>query len=89
MSRWIITATDQIDEYMLEQPDPDRLIVHLELHTGANAADATQRVGSAVERGLTEFGLRLPGIEFRVGPVQRGRGKYKRFRRGFASTSAG
>lgn len=89
MSRWIITATDQIDEYMVEQRDPDRLTVHLELHAGADTADATRRVGSAVERGLTEFGLRLPSIEFRVGPVQRGSGKYKRFRRGFTSTGAG
>jgi putative adenylate-forming enzyme len=89
MSRWIITATDQIDEYTLEQPDADRLIVHLELRTGADAADATRRVGSALERGLTEFGLRLPSIEFRVGPVQRGSGKYKRFRRGFNPIGAG
>jgi len=89
LSRWIITATDRIDEYMLEQPNPERLIVHLELHAEASAADATHRVGVALGRGLDEYGLRLPSIEFCVGPVQRGSGKYKRFQRGFDPVGAG
>jgi putative adenylate-forming enzyme len=84
MSRWIITASDQIDEYAVEQPAVERLVVHIEPGEDADAADVTRRVELALVRGLSEHGLRVPTIEFRVGEVARGNGKFKRFRRGFS-----
>jgi putative adenylate-forming enzyme len=84
MSRWIITASDQIDEYVVEQPAVERLVVHIEPKEEADAADVTRQVDLALVRGLSEHGLRVPTIEFRVGKVARGNGKFKRFRRGFS-----
>jgi hypothetical protein len=43
----------------------------------------TQRVVESVQRGLAEHGLAAASIETRIGPIVRGAGKYKRFRRAF------
>jgi putative adenylate-forming enzyme len=83
LSRWIITASDQIDEYVVEQPDPGNLLVRLELRGGAAAEAAIASVRTAIACGLSEHGLAMPALEFSAGPVPRGTGKFKRFRRQF------
>jgi len=83
VSRWIITASEHIDEYMVEQPSPGQLVVAIELAANAEAEAAMARVRQSMQLGLAEHGLAARSIEFRVGPVTRGSGKYKRFRRGF------
>ena len=89
VSRWIITASEHIDEYMVEQPSPGKLVVALELAANAEAEDVKARVTQSLRRGLAEHGLAARSIEFRVGPVTRGSGKYKRFRRCFPPPQAG
>ena len=89
VSRWIITASEHIDEYMVEQPSPGQLLVALELAANAEAEDVMARVRQSMQLGLAEHGLAARSIEFRVGPVTRGSGKYKRFRRGFPPPLAG
>ena len=89
VSRWIITASEHIDEYMVEQPSPGQLVVAIELAANAEAEDVKARVTQSMQRGLAEHGLAARSIEFRVGPVTRGSGKYKRFRRGFPPPLAG
>lgn len=83
VSRWIITASDRIEEYVVEQPSPGHLVVALETAEAAGAQDVTDRVAQSIREGLARHGLEAQAIDFRVGPILRGSGKYKRFRRGF------
>ncbi len=85
LSRWIITAAAAIDEYMVEQSEPGRLVLALEIAAHADADLAAREVVQSVQRGLAEHGLSAVAIETRLGPVARGSGKYKRFRRSFAA----
>ena len=84
MSRWIITATEGIEEYMVEQVGPGQLVLWLQLEAAVDAALVTRRVVESVRSGLAEHGLAAASIETRIGPIERGAGKYKRFRRAFA-----
>ena len=84
MSRWIITATEGIEEYMVEQAGPGQLVLWLQLEAAVDAALVTRRVVESVRSGLAEHGLAAASIETRIGPIERGAGKYKRFRRAFA-----
>ena len=83
LSRWIITASDGIAEYMVEQSEPGFMVVELELTADANSETVIQNVEESLTRGLAEYGLESISVEFRIGSVTRGDGKYKRFRRGF------
>lgn len=89
VSRWIIAASEHIDEYMVEQPSPGQLVVALELAANAEAEEVRARVTQSMQRGLAEHELAARSIEFRIGPVTRGSGKYKRFRRGFPPPQTG
>jgi len=89
VSRWIITASPHIDEYMVEQPEPGKLVVALELSADADVEDVKTRVAQSMQRGLAEHGLAARAMEFHIGPVTRGSGKYKRFRRGYSLPLAG
>jgi phenylacetate-CoA ligase len=84
LSRWIITASDGIVEYMVEQLNPGFMVVVLELKADASSEIVIQKVAESLSRGLTEYGLESTSLEFRIGSVARGDGKYKRFRRGYA-----
>lgn len=85
MSRWIITATDGILEYVVEQPDPGHLAVHLDLAEGRSEREVGQQVISAIRHGLTHHGLTCPDIKVlgKPGGIRPSPGKFKRFRRGF------
>ncbi len=81
VSRWIITASPAIEEYVVAQPALGALVVTLQLAPGADAADAPGRVERSLRHGLAEHGLEPATVEVRVGEVARGSGKFKRFRR--------
>ena len=89
MSRWIITASDEIQEYVVEQQVPERILVRLELALSAAADDVTSAVSRSIARGLEEHGFAPATIETRTGPIERGGGKYKRFRRSFGVSDSG
>jgi len=89
LSRWIITASDRIDEYVVEQRDPGHLLVRLEFRDGTADEAAIASVRTAIAHGLSEHGLAMPALEFSAGPVPRDPGKFKRFRRQFAPHETG
>jgi putative adenylate-forming enzyme len=88
MSRWIITASGEIQEYMVEQHVPARILVRLELDRSADEDEVSLLVSRSIARGLEEHGFSPATIEIRTGPVERGGGKYKRFRRSFGLSEA-
>jgi putative adenylate-forming enzyme len=83
MSRWIITASDEIEEYVVEQPQPGCASVSLELSDSAAGEDVASAVSASIKRGLEEHGFVPNEVEIHLRRIERGDGKYKRFRRGY------
>ena len=80
MSRWIISASDDVVEYRVEQTGSDDLTVWLDVTPADARARAETLVREALERELRRYGCTVPAIRFGGGvpPLAPG-AKRKRF----------
>jgi phenylacetate-coenzyme A ligase PaaK-like adenylate-forming protein len=82
MSRWIISASDDVVEYRVEQADSDDLTVWMDVTAPERRAATESAVLIALEAELRRYGCTVPTIRFSGGvpPLQPG-AKRKRFAR--------
>jgi phenylacetate-CoA ligase len=66
--RYIIRATEAVEEYQVTQTERDRLIVRLQVRSGQDESSASTAVRANLDRLYAEHDCRTPAIEFSFGP---------------------